>query len=201
MIFNQDASFDDIDMAYNIFSIKEVNDLREESKKLPFLGYVNGGSEPPKAGDYIINAKSENQFCGHISVISNVNLEEGYYDVVEQNYEKRFYVNNKCGRRLALIFNNKENTYHLTNRKVAAKYPKVLEHSDSEDSDEEGVIGWKRVERPLKHFGSKEDDEPIERVLEFKRKRRGNQVRPNRPAYEEELGSYQGVTAYSNCDF
>jgi len=26
-------------------------------------------------------------------------------------------------------------------------YPKVKENSDSEDSDEEGVIGWKRVEK------------------------------------------------------
>lgn len=35
---------------------------------------------------------------------------------------------------------------------MGRKYPKVLQHSDSEDSDEEGIIGWKRVDRPLKVF-------------------------------------------------
>ncbi len=44
--------------------------------------------------------------------------------------------------------------YYLTNKSVGKIYPKVLEHSDSEDSDEDTIIGWKRVDRPIKYLNT-----------------------------------------------
>jgi hypothetical protein len=37
------------------------------------------------------------------------------------------------------------NKYYLYNKRLGRKYPKILEHSDSEESDEENILGWKRV--------------------------------------------------------
>ena len=44
------------------------------------------------------------------------------------------------------MIEKKNDKYFLKNKSIGRVYPKVIENSDSEDSDEEGILGWKRLE-------------------------------------------------------
>jgi hypothetical protein len=57
--------------------------LTKEEGTIPLTRYPNDGPEPPKVGDLIIYAKSSNSRWGHVAVVLNVNLDQGYVDIGE----------------------------------------------------------------------------------------------------------------------
>ena len=77
-------------------------------------------------------------------------VEHGFVEIGEQNYNKHGWDNFHYSRRLVL--EKKNGKYFLTNKSKGRVYPKVIENSDSEESDEEGIVGWKRIEGiPIKN--------------------------------------------------
>ncbi|EGR29718.1 trypanothione synthetase, putative [Ichthyophthirius multifiliis] len=149
MIVNQDVFFQDIDCAYHIFDLKYVYDIFDHNNKIEFKSFLNGGNVAPQRGDLIISAKSKNQPYGHVSVVVRCNIEEKYVDIIEQNYDDFHTEERDYTRRL--VFEVIEGgRYYLYNKSVGKEYSKVNQNIDQEDSDEEGVIGWKRVDKPLK---------------------------------------------------
>jgi hypothetical protein len=118
-------------------------------------------------------------------VILSLDEQAGFVEIGEQNYSKHGWETFRYARRLVLKIANGK--YHLTNQTYGKKYPKVKEHSDSEDSDEEGIVGWKRINRPLKY---KRED------CEYEQKR---VVHKFIPPYNTLVGMNFNTPAYSNA--
>ncbi|CAD8146220.1 unnamed protein product [Paramecium octaurelia] len=135
------AAFTDIPHAHNMWALDIIEDCTKEEGTFPFVNYPNGSKEPPQFGDLIIYPYSKEQRFGHVGVIINVNLEEKYVDIGEQNYEEAGWECPEYARRLIMKIENGQ--YFITNKRIGKPY-------DNWDINEE-IFGWKRID-----FGQKQ---------------------------------------------
>ena len=83
LYLNKGYIFDDVAMAYNIFELRSVRDIRTNSR-LPFNAFVNGNKKHPEPGCLLIwNKGGEFEGTGHVAVVTEVT--DQYLRIAEQN--------------------------------------------------------------------------------------------------------------------
>ncbi|CAD8145323.1 unnamed protein product [Paramecium pentaurelia] len=135
LTLNFKAAFQDVPHAHHIWALDTIEDCTKEEGTFPFINFPNGSQEPPKFGDLIIYPYSKEQRFGHVGVIINVNLEEKFVDIGEQNYEEAGWECPEYARRLIMKIENGQ--YFITNQRIGKPY-------DNWDIKEE-IFGWKRI--------------------------------------------------------
>jgi len=144
LYFNNNCIFGSVGVATSIFELDFVEDLKSNTNR-KFISYKNGCSTPPQFGDLIIFPRDGGAWFGHVAVITNVNLENNYYEIAEQNYDNRWEDPNSYSRRLLLIKQN--DNYILTEFKWRKGLLNIDNHQLNELSKREisKVIGFKRI--------------------------------------------------------
>ena len=142
LIIIQDVSFQSIDSAFEIFNLTSVKDLTQNDGNFSFSSYENGNANPPMTGDLIIFPKAKDAPFGHVAVVANVNLLEGYVELAEQNYFNELWENPKAYARRVII-KSCENKYVLINS--AWRSSESTNSNSNSCLDKQTVIGWKRV--------------------------------------------------------
>ncbi|KAM3147481.1 hypothetical protein pb186bvf_000288 [Paramecium bursaria] len=136
LVHSQKVFFIDVPCAYHIWELDTVEDVNSENGQFPFINFPQGSTHPPQIGDLVIYHKSSEQRFGHVAVITNVNFNEMYFDIAEQNYEEEGWETQEYSRRLVLEKNQK-NEYYLTNKRYG--------QPDNLWDRYETFFGWKRV--------------------------------------------------------
>ncbi|WP_186646526.1 CHAP domain-containing protein [Fluviispira vulneris] len=133
---NQNIVIHSVDSAFEIWNQNETKDLLN-NKNLYFDNFVNGNSTPPAEGDILIYGKSSELHYGHVAIIVNVDLENLFVDIAEENYQNKKWENtNLYSRRV--ILNHENNTYYITDLSYETK-EKYFKNDDV------NIIGWKRL--------------------------------------------------------
>jgi len=141
LAFNKNAAFASVGRAFQIFDMTEVMDLTTTNKNLPFASYKNKNDEAPKFGDLIIYAKASDSPAGHVGVIVNVNTQDGYFDVAEQNYNNRKWKDpDNYARRLKIL--QCDGKFVLSDLNYTKKFTLTADDCSTAINT---IIGWKRV--------------------------------------------------------
>ncbi|CAK89298.1 unnamed protein product (macronuclear) [Paramecium tetraurelia] len=135
-VLNYKTMFTDIQKAPDIWNLETVEDLSKESGTFPFVGFKQGGTEPPKFGDLLLAPQSQHQPWGHVAVV--VGVGDGYIDLAEQNYEDAGWIAESYSRRVKVEC--KDGNYFVTYIRVGFED----QFNQSWDKDEV-IIGWKRI--------------------------------------------------------
>lgn len=89
MYVNCGYVFDDIAMAYDIFSLRHVRRI-EDGALLPLRSFRNGGMRPLEPGALIIwNEGGEFEVTGHVAVVTEATADR--VRIIEQNVEDTFW--------------------------------------------------------------------------------------------------------------
>ncbi|WGL61290.1 CHAP domain-containing protein [Pigmentibacter sp. JX0631] len=140
-ITQKNITFGSVDTANEIFDLTSAEDLKT-GKKIKLIKTSNGETTIPKEGDLLIYKKSgkdENLPYGHVAVIVNVNISEGYVDIAEANYNNSVWEEKeKYSRRLALVA--KDNKFVIYD--VNYKNYKKEDFSDKSNI----ILGWVRAD-------------------------------------------------------
>jgi len=144
LIFNKKCTFKSINFAVHIYDIGYVEDLTQPNKYKNFISIPNEGTTAPEVGDLVIFPQSRGQSFGHVAVVSNINFDLGYLDIVEQNYED-YWEHLEYSRRLLFIkYNNK---YVLTeipwSENILKTYSDKLDNIITRYKSQ--VVGFKRI--------------------------------------------------------
>ena len=141
LIMIKGVTYASINCAYMIFKLDRVKDIRKQNTFYSFLSFENDNSSPPEYGDLIIYPMSCGSPFGHVAVVTNVDLENGFVEVSEQNYSEFSSWDdvNSYSRRVVLHIRN--NKYILTDK----KWGEVNQLKINYDNEKKKVIGWKRV--------------------------------------------------------
>jgi hypothetical protein len=147
MIVNNNFTFGDVSAAVNIFDLTEETNLKTDEIH-NFKSCPNGSESPPEFGDLIIFPIASDAPFGHVGVIVNVNLNDGYIDVAEQNYELKWQDATYSRRLLLLNCDKKEGKkfYTLTDKIYMGNFLKKATFNSSLCLSElKKVIGYKRI--------------------------------------------------------
>lgn len=132
--------FGSVDTADEIFKLNEAERI-SDGRKIKLTSFENSSKRPPSFGDLLIYDKKKNNpnfQYGHVAVIVGINLNKGYIEIAEQNYDNRKWENKKrFSRRIVIIW--KDNTYTI--RDINFKdfnANKSLESSNR-------ILGWVRA--------------------------------------------------------
>ncbi|MFV0439074.1 MAG: glutathionylspermidine synthase family protein [Desulfopila sp.] len=80
---NRQHVFDDVSMAYDIFRLRSVRNLVDDSR-LPLHSFRNGARRQPQPGSFLIwDAVGEFHLTGHVAVVTEV--DEHFIRIAEQN--------------------------------------------------------------------------------------------------------------------
>jgi len=91
LYFNRQYVFDDVSMAYDIFRLRSVRKLSDDSR-LPLHSFKNGSRRRPEHGSLLIwQAVGEFELTGHVAVVTEV--DDTFVRVAEQNVENRIWPN------------------------------------------------------------------------------------------------------------
>ncbi len=83
MYVNNGYIFDDVAMAFDIFELRSVRDVKENTR-LPFQAFTNGSRTHPEVGSLLIwEEGGEFEDTGHVAVITEVTA--NYVRIAEQN--------------------------------------------------------------------------------------------------------------------
>ena len=140
-ITQKNITFGSVDTANEIFDLTSAEDLKT-GKKIKLIKTSNGETSTPKEGDLLIYKKSVKDDTlpyGHVAVIVNVNISEGYVDIAEENYSNSVWEEKeKYSRRLALV--SKDNKYVI--------YDVNYKNFKKEDFPEKSnlILGWVRAD-------------------------------------------------------
>ena len=86
---NRQSVFDDIPMAYDIFRLRSIKRLDDETR-LPLYSFKNGSRRRPEAGCLLIwDAEGEFGITGHVAVVTEVH--DDFIRFVEQNVENKLW--------------------------------------------------------------------------------------------------------------
>ncbi len=89
MYINQGLLFDDVAMAYEIFELTTVRDLKN-NRRLPLRSFSNGSKRHPEPGDLLIwDEGGEFERTGHVAVITEVRPDRIRF--VEQNLDNHVW--------------------------------------------------------------------------------------------------------------
>jgi len=137
-ILERGIKFGFVETADEIFSLTEATRL-VDSQKIFLKTYQNGAKVSPAVGDLLIYKKQKNHPSfqyGHVAVVVGVNLNVGYIDVAEQNYDnKKWESPYQYSRRIALEFKNDAYTVY--------NIPFVLFYAHKEKiKEKEMIMGW-----------------------------------------------------------
>jgi len=101
LYINKGYIFDDIAMAYDIFRLRSVKVIEDDSE-LPLHSFLNGAKRPPEIGSLMIwKEGGEFEMTGHVAVVTQVNEES--VGVSEQNVEHiRWPEGVNCSRQLPM---------------------------------------------------------------------------------------------------
>lgn len=81
--------FDDIPMAFDIFNLKHVKDIKS-NKTLPLMSFTNGAKRSPEPGCLLIWKDSgEFEITGHVAIVTEVS--ENFVRIVEQNVDQHVW--------------------------------------------------------------------------------------------------------------
>jgi hypothetical protein len=142
LIYNKGVSFKSIWHAYMIFDIDEVRDVTKEDCNYKFQSYKNENVFPPESGDLAIYPVDKGTPWGHVAVMTNVNLDKGYIELSEQNFDRHPWKDVNSYSRRVLLLKNKDGLYTLTEIEV---YDKNNSIEFDYETEKKKVIGWKRV--------------------------------------------------------
>lgn len=130
-------TFGSIDSANQIFTLREAERI-QDGKKILLKAYNNGSQRPPAVGDLLIYAKQENNPSfqyGHVAVVVGVNLNKGYIELAEQNYDNKRWGNpRRYARRISLTL--KDGVYTVYDVKTNKFDPYKSYESTNK------IIGW-----------------------------------------------------------
>lgn len=89
LYINKRYVFDDVPMAYDIFRLRSVKKICDESR-LPFRSFKNGARRRPEPGNLLVwDAAGEFEITGHVAVVTEV------YDdsirIAEQNFDNKVW--------------------------------------------------------------------------------------------------------------
>ena len=93
MILSKNMTFESIDCAYHIWELDHVIDLQNQ-KLSPLIGIPNGSAVPPVSDTLLIYSRGHGVPWGHVAVITEVNIRQGYVRIAEQNDEDRYWPGN-----------------------------------------------------------------------------------------------------------
>ena len=154
LVVNKNSTFANIDSAFQIYTLDSVQDLIQEGVQKPFISIDNGDNRAPEVNDLIIYPFIEKEAPhGHVAVIADLNLDKGYVDIAEQNYEN-FWVNENYSRRVVLLKCEQGNTYSnlvnytLTEINWTPEYINDLTGKQLKElciKEKSKVIGFKRI--------------------------------------------------------
>lgn len=114
LYLNKGYIFDDVGMAYDIFNLRSVRVIRDNSR-LPLRSFRNGSRRPPEPGCLLIwNEGGEFERTGHVAIVTDVL--NNVVRCIEQNVDHVEWHNKQdYSRELRLSVNEKnEYTVHCT---------------------------------------------------------------------------------------
>lgn len=99
MYINLGYIFDDVTMAYDIFDLRTVRDVKNKSL-LPFNAFANGSLRHPEFGSLLIwQAGGEFEETGHVAVV--VEVGDSYLRIAEQNLHHESWQGRNYSRELS----------------------------------------------------------------------------------------------------
>ena len=109
MILVHGLTFQDVLIATKIWYLNSVSNIYTNESK-PFIKIENGNIEPPRVGNLIIYKRGNGVPWGHVAVITEVNLSNGFIRVAEQNESDKFWTGD-YSREVSLEY--KDNKYWI----------------------------------------------------------------------------------------
>lgn len=93
LFVHKGAVYGDVETAADIWD--KINHLTHitTNKKIPLESYLNGSINSPMVGDLLIYAR-EFYDTGHVAVITNIDHDNGFIEVGEQNYNNELWPDN-----------------------------------------------------------------------------------------------------------
>ena len=92
LYLNKGYIFDDVAMAYDIFGLRSVRDIKTNSR-LPLNAFANGNKKHPEPGCLLIwNKGGEFEGTGHVAVVTEVT--DQYLRIAEQNVGQKIWPEN-----------------------------------------------------------------------------------------------------------
>jgi glutathionylspermidine amidase/synthetase len=89
LYLNKGYIFDDVAMAYNIFDLRSVRDIKTNCR-LPLNAFANGNKKHPEPGCLLIwNKGGEFEGTGHVAVVTEVT--DQYLRIAEQNVGQQIW--------------------------------------------------------------------------------------------------------------
>ncbi len=89
LYINRQYIFDDVSMAYDIFRLRNVKTLGDESQ-LPLRSFKNGARRLPEPGCLLIwDASGEFEITGHVAIVTEVH--DDYIRFAEQNADNKIW--------------------------------------------------------------------------------------------------------------
>ncbi len=147
LYINKQYIFDDIPMAYDIFRLRSVRKLKDNSL-LPLHSFKNGSRRRPEPGCLLIFAPvGEFSITGHVAIVTEVHNE--YLRFADQNDDNRIWPEGQDFSRQLRATLTEQGGYHLEeNPENASILGWVIQTDDGTDAEEINEID-KGLFRPL----------------------------------------------------
>ncbi len=129
LLVNKGYVFDDIAMAYDIFNLTVVSDIKT-GEKLPLKSFENGSLRFPEPGCMLIwNEGGEFDVTGHVAIVTEV--QPTYIRVAEQNVEYTSWENQPFSRELPAVMSPEGNYWIQCSYTDASILGWVIQTEDS----------------------------------------------------------------------
>jgi hypothetical protein len=83
-------TFESIHCAFQIWDLDWVYDMRTQ-EPVPLIGIENGSQVKPVVDSLLIYRRGDGLPAGHVAVVTEVNVEEGFIRIAEQNENDRHW--------------------------------------------------------------------------------------------------------------
>jgi len=112
LYLNKGYIFDDVGMAYDIFSLRSVRVIKNNAR-LPLRSFRNGCRRPPEAGCLLIwNEGGEFERTGHVAIVTDV-IDNKTVRCIEQNVDHVVWHNTQDFSRELQLSVDSEGRYHI----------------------------------------------------------------------------------------
>jgi glutathionylspermidine amidase/synthetase len=93
LFVNKGAVYGDVETAADIWDKIDHLTHVATNKKIPLESHLNGSTNSPRVGDLLIYARAFYD-TGHVAVVFNIDHENGFIEVGEQNYNNQQWPDN-----------------------------------------------------------------------------------------------------------